>query len=136
MTMSTQTLTESARLMGLAVLLDSIQIYNVGEPVTTGYEVTRALESAGDPIPGLVQTTTLQNAVESTTETTYSVKVIGGTVIRAGQAVKVVACLMEPDLVGKTLLLDKVSQNGAAVIRKCVASDFEKINQQGKEDLS
>lgn len=135
MTMSTQTLTEAARLMGLAVLLDSIQIYNVGEPVTAGFDVTRSLTSAGDAIPGLVQTTTLQNAVESSVESTYSVKVIGGTVIKAGQAVKVIACLMEPDLVGKMLLLDKVSQNGAAVIRKCVASDFQKVNQEGKEGL-
>lgn len=132
MTMSTQTLVESARQLAAAVLIDSIQIYHVGSPVTVGYEVTRALTAVGQPIAGLVQTTTLENAIESRTASTYSVKVAQGTFLYAGQAITVVGCIMEPSLVGKTLLIDKVSQNGLAMIRKAVASDFESVNQEGK----
>ena len=135
MVMSTQTLAESSRLITENVLIDTVQLYNVGDPVTVGYEVTRELTPVGDPIPGLVQTTVLANAVESQVVSTYSVKVAGGTDISAGQAVKVIACVQEPELVGKVLLLDKVSQNGLAVLRKAVASDFHSVNQEGKEGL-
>ena len=78
----------------------------------------------------------LANAVESATETTYSVKVSRDTVIKDGQAVKVKSCAADPSLVGKTLYLDKVSQNGAALIRKAVASTSHNVDQQGKEGLS
>ena len=135
MVMSTPILDEAAHHLS-GVLVDLIQLYDVGEPVTVGIHVTRALTPVGDPIPGLVQTTTLENAVESRTESTYSVKVARGTAIAAGQAIKVTRCVQEPDLVGKTLLLDKVSQNGAALIRKAVAQDFENVNQEGKEGIS
>jgi hypothetical protein len=108
----------------------------VGDPITVGIEVTRILTPVGQPVPGLVQTTTLENAVESRTSNVYSVKVAQGTPLKAGQAVKVVSCVMEPDLAGKVLLLDKVSQNGVAVIRKAVASDYTVVNQEGKEGLS
>lgn len=135
MAMSTQTLTEAARLLATP-LVDYLQIMEVGEPITVGIEVTRALTPVGQPVPGLVQTTTLENAVESRTSNVYSVKVAQGTPLKAGQAVKVVSCVMEPDLAGKVLLLDKVSQNGAAVIRKAVASDYTVVNQEGKEGLS
>ena len=136
MSMSTQTLGESARVIATAVLLDRIQILDVVPPVTVGYEVTRALTEVGDPVAGLVQTTVLQNASESNTESFYSVKVAQATPIKSGQAVRVEACLMEPELVGKVLLLDKVSLNGLAMLRKAVATDFEKVNQEGKEGLS
>lgn len=136
MTMSTQTLADAGALLASSVLVDSIQVFTVGEPVTVGHEVTRQLTFAGDPIPGLVQTTTLQNAIESRVENTYSIKVARGTALRAGQAVVVVRCVAEPDLVGKTLLVDKVSQNGLALIRKAVASDYDSVNQEGKEGMA
>lgn len=136
MTMSTQTLGESARMLAAAVLLDSLQVLTVGLPVTVGINVTRALTPSGQPVAGLVQTTTLANAVESRTDSTYSVKVAQGTPLVAGQAVRVLICLMDPSLVGKVLLLDKISQNGLAMIRKGVASDFETVNQEGKEGIA
>ena len=135
MTMSTQTLAESARQLATAVLIDSIQIMDVGDPVTVGFEVVRELTPVGEPVAGLVQTSTLANAVESRVDSVYSVKVARGTALSAGQAIQVVRCIMEPDLVGKTLLLDKVSKNGLAMIRKAVASDFEQVNQEGKDGL-
>jgi hypothetical protein len=133
--MSTQTLAEGARLLA-GVLIDSIQIYDVGEPVTVGFTVIRPLTPVGDPVAGLVQGTTLQNAIESKTETIWSVKVALATPMRSGQAVKVLSCVQDPTLVGKTLLLDKVTQQGAAMIRKGVASTVETINSQGKEGLA
>lgn len=135
MTMSTQTLGEASRMLAAAVLTDSIQISDVGVPVTEGFEVVRHLTAVGDPVPALVQTTTLANAAESRVESLYSVKVSQGTPLSAGQAVTVLRCSQEPSLVGKKLLMDKVSQNGAAVIRKGVATDFAVVNQEGKEGI-
>ena len=135
MVISTRTWNEASQLLRSAVLIDSIQIFDVGEPVTTGVHVSLSRSPVGEPIPALVQTTTLANAAESSTDSVYSVKVAQGTALSAGQAVKVLSCRMEPSLVGKTLLLDKVSQNGLAALRKAVASDFEVVNQEGKEGL-
>lgn len=135
MVMSTPILADAAHLLS-TVLIDSVQIHNVGEPVTVGFTVERELTPVGDPVPALVQTTTLANAVESNVENIYSVKVAQGTVLEAGQAVEVLTCVQEPSLVGKKLLLDKVSQNGSAIIRKAVASDFHTVNQEGKGNLS
>lgn len=135
MVMSTQTSREAARLLEQAILLDSVQLLDVGQPVTVGTQVTRSLTPVGAPIAGLVQSTVLQNAVEGRSEVVFSVKVPQGTPIAAGQAVRVVACLMEPELVGEVLLLDKVSLNGAALIRKAVASKASVVNQEGKEAL-
>lgn len=136
MTMSTQTLDESARQLAAAVLVDSIQIMTVGDAVTVGIHVTRNLVALGAPVMGLVQTSVLLNAAESMTEATYSVKVPRGTALASGQAVKVLTCRQEPELVGKVLLIDKVSKNGLAMIRKAIASDFEVVNQEGKGGLS
>ena len=135
MAMSTQTWDEAARLQRENVLVDSVQVYNLGSPVTTGVHVSLSRSPVGEPIPALVQTTTLANAAESSTDSVYSVKVAQGTALSAGQAVKVLSCRMEPSLIGKTLLLDKVSQNGLAALRKAVASDFEVVNQEGQEGL-
>jgi len=132
MTMSTPTLREAARVLAEATLRDTVQIYTVGAPVTVGFEVQRPLTAIGEPVASLVQSTTLLNAVESQTQTTFSVKVHAGTPLSPGQVVRVVACELEPELVGKVLLLDKISLNGAAMIRKAVASDFEAVNQEGK----
>lgn len=134
MVTSTPILAEAARLLS-GVLVDRIQIYDVGGPVTVGIHVTRELTPVGEPVASLVQTTTLENAIESRTESVYSVKVAQGTELQAGQAIKVTRCLQEPSLVGKTLLLDKVSQNGSAIVRKAVAMDFETVNQEGKEGI-
>lgn len=136
MVMSTQTLASAASMLDVAVLIDTLDLYNVGDPVTTGIHVSRELTLVQSNIRSLVQATTLENAVESATNTFYSVKVPRGTNIKAGQAIKVKTCTNDPSLVGKTLYLDKVSQNGLALIRKAVASDTYSVNQQGKEGLS
>lgn len=136
MEMSIQTWDDAGVLLGQAVLVDTLQIMDVGDPVTVGTKVVRLLTPVGDPVPGLVQTTSLANAAESQVVNVYSVKVERQTVIQAGQAIKLLTCRQEPDLAGKVLLLDKVSQNGLAVIRKAVASDTTVVNQEGKEGIS
>lgn len=135
MVMSTQTLAESSRLLAL-LLMDEVQILDVGQPVTVGINVTRQLTPVGDPVPALVQSVTIENALEGTVSKGWSVKVRQGTALEAGQAVRVTRCTQEPSLVGKVLLLDSITQNGAAMIRKAVAQDFEKVNQEGKEGLA
>lgn len=135
MAMSTQTLRESSRLLEAAVLLDRVQILDVGEPATVGINVTRSLTEVGEPIAGLVQTSTPQGAVESISESLFSVKVPGGTSLVAGQAVRVEACLMEPDLVGRVLLIESMSLNGAALLRKGFATEFNVVNPEGKGGL-
>ncbi|AVJ51000.1 hypothetical protein FDJ44_gp09 [Microbacterium phage Pikmin] len=135
MVMSTQTLAEASSLLDNAVLEDVINIYEVGDPVTVGIEVTRPLSPLAIGVAGLVQTTTLANAVESRTDNVYSIKVSRGTILEAGMVVEVDQCLQEPSLTGKKLLVDKVSQNGLAIIRKAVASDWTVVNQEGKEGL-
>jgi hypothetical protein len=134
MTMSTQTLADASALLS-GPHRDRLQILTVGTPVTMGTQVTRPLTPRGDVVPGLVQATTLENAIESQTSTTYSIKVSHGTGLVAGEAVRVVTCEREPALVGKTLLVDKVSLNGLALIRKATASDFDTVDQQGKGAL-
>ena len=132
--MLTPTLADASSLLE-SVLIDTLDLYNVGPTKTVGFEVTRELVLVEANISSLVQATNLANAVESATTTYYSVKVPRGTAISAGQAIKVKTCTNDPGLVGKTLYLDKVSQNGLALIRKAVASDSYQVDQQGKEGL-
>ena len=135
-TMSTQTLDEAARLFNITILVDSLQIMDVGHQITVGINVTRELTAVGQPVAGVVQTTVLENAVESQVASSYSIKVPKKTPLHAGQAVKVLLCRSEPELEGRVLLVDKVSHNGLSMLRKAVASDFDVVDQQGKEGLS
>lgn len=131
----TRTLAEAAGLMERTLLIDVVDLYTVGEPVTEGYDVYRQATLVSADVASLVQTTVLANAVESQVSNTYSIKLAAGTAVEAGMAVKVTSCRAEPGLVGKHLLIDKVSENGLALIRKAVATDFHSVNQQGKGDV-
>lgn len=131
----TRTLAEAAGLMEKVLLIDVVDLYTVGEPVTEGYDVYRKATLVSADVASLVQTTVLANAIESQVSNTYSIKVAAGTDIEAGMVVKVTSCRAEPSLVGKHLLVDKVSENGLAMIRKAVATDFHSVDQQGKGDV-
>jgi len=135
MVMSTQILRDAAALLAQQ-LIDSVQIMNVGQPVTVGASVTRALTPAGDPLPGLVQSISLENATEGRVNQLYSVKLPVGTPVVEGQAVKVLACVAEPQLVGQVVLLDTVSKNGLAMLRKGTGQVSHIVNQEGKEALA
>jgi hypothetical protein len=131
MTMSTQTLAESSRLLEL-LFMDELQIMTVGAPVTEGINVTRSLTPLGAPVAGLVQTSGLANAVESQTQNVYSVKVPRTAPLAEGLAVKVLRCVGQPSLVGRVLLIDKITENSLAMLIKGTASDFSVVNQEGK----
>ena len=124
-------LADAGKLLSL-VLVDKVQLYTVGPPVTTGIQVTRQLTALGEPVNGLVQTTLLANAVESLTETTWSVKVAAEVPLQGGMAVQVLVCQQDPSLVGEYLLIDRVSQSGMNLIRKGVSGSFMAVDQQGK----
>ena len=124
-------LADAGKLLSL-VLVDKVQLYTVGPPVTTGIQVTRQLAPLGEPVNGLVQTTLLANAVESLTETTWSVKVAAEVPLQGGMAVQVLVCQQDPSLVGEYLLIDRVNQSGMNIIRKGVSGSFMTVDQQGK----
>ena len=124
-------LADACKLLSL-VLVDKVQLYTVGPPVTTGIQVTRQLTPLGEPVNGLVQTTLLANAVESLTETTWSVKVAAEVPLQGGMAVQVLMCQQDPSLVGEVLLIDRVNQSGMNLIRKGVSGCFMTVDQQGK----
>ena len=124
-------LADAGKLLSL-VLVDKVQLYTVGPPVTTGIQVTRQLAPLGEPVNGLVQTTLLANAVESLTETTWSVKVAAEVPLQGGMAVQVLMCQQDPSLVGEVLLIDRVNQSGMNLIRKGVSGCFMAVDQQGK----
>ena len=124
-------LADAGKLLSI-VLVDKVQLYTVGPPVTTGIQVTRQLTPLGEPVNGLVQTTLLANAVESLTETTWSVKVAAEVPLQGGMAVQVLMCQQDPSLVGEVLLIDRVNQSGMNLIRKGVSGSFMTVDQQGK----
>lgn len=124
-------LADAGKLLSL-VLVDKVQICTVGPPVTAGIQVTRQLVPLGEPVNGLVQTTLLANAVESLTETTWSVKVAAEVPLQGGMAVQVLVCQQDPSLVGEYLLIDRVNQSGMNIIRKGVSGSFMTVDQQGK----
>ena len=121
-------LADAGKLLSL-VLVDKVQLYTVGPPVTTGIQVTRQLTPLGESVNGLVQTTLL---AKSLTETTWSVKVAAEVPLQGGMAVQVLVCQQDPSLVGEYLLIDRVSQSGMNLIRKGVSGSFMTVDQQGK----
>ena len=121
-------LADAGKLLSL-VLVDKVQLYTVGPPVTTGIQVTRQLTPLGESVNGLVQTTLL---AKSLTETTWSVKVAAEVPLQGGMAVQVLMCQQDPSLVGEYLLIDRVSQSGMNLIRKGVSGSFMTVDQQGK----
>jgi hypothetical protein len=130
--MSTQTLHEAARLMEQNILLDSIQIYDVSDPITVGAEVTRALTPVGPPVQGLVQSVSLELPLEGRISQSYVIKVSITTALEAGQAVRLLNSRTEADLVGKTFMIDTVSASSIGTIRKATSSKVATLDSQGK----
>lgn len=135
MVISTQILRSGAELLA-QLLVDSVQLLDVGEPVTVGTQVTRSLTPVGQPIPGLVQSVSLENAVEGRVNQAYSVKMPKDTAVHEGQAVRVMSCAAEPALVGQVVLLDTISLNGLAMLRKGTGQITRVVNQEGKEAIA
>lgn len=87
---------------------------------------------ATQPVKGLVQSVTLESAVDGRITQTYSIKVPRAVPLAVGQAVKVVSSRQEPALAGQVLLVDTVSKNGLALLRKATASIYKTVQQEGK----
>ena len=136
MATSTQISLEAGARALETLLIDDVQIMDVTQPVTTGAYVSRELTPVGAPIKGLVQSVSLENAIEGRVSQLYSVKLPVGTEIEEGQAVKVLACDREAALVGQVVLLDTVSRNGLAMLRKGTGQATRVVNQEGKEALA
>lgn len=136
MVLSPQTLDEAARLMEAHILQDTLQLYTTSPaPVTVGFDVVRPVVPQGGPVAGLVQSTALAGALGNLSESDYSIKVARGTHLVAGMVVEVISCREEPSLDGKRLLVDTVSMNGSAMLRKALGRDFGVVNQEGKGEL-
>lgn len=135
MTITTQTLTDASSLIKQTLLVDTVDLYTLGETQTEGYRAYRKATLVEPDVAALVQTTVLANAAESQVDNVYSVKVPLSTEVAAGMVARVTSCQQEPSLVGKHLMIDKVSQNGLAMLRKCVAADFHNVDQQGKGEV-
>ena len=135
MTITTQTLTDASSLIKQTLLVDTVDLYTLGETQTEGYRSYRKATLVEPDVAALVQTTVLANAAESQVDNVYSVKVPLSTEVVPGMVARVVRCQREPSLVGKHLMVDKVSQNGLAMLRKCVAADFHQVDQQGKGEV-
>lgn len=135
MTITTQTLTDASSLIKQTLLVDTVDLYTLGETQTEGYRAYRKATLVEPDVAALVQTTVLANAAESQVDNVYSVKVPLSTEVTAGMVARVTSCQQEPSLVGKHLMIDKVSQNGLAMLRKCVAADFHQVDQQGKGEV-
>ena len=132
---STRILDDASSMLATTVLVDKIDVYTRGELITVGYDTERRLDPFAIGYPALVQSTVLANAVESTVDHVYSIKVAQATPLEAGMVVEVKECTQEPDLVGVRLLVDKMSSNGLAIIRKGVASYYSQVDPQGKDEM-
>ena len=84
----------------------------------------------------LVQTTEIPQPTEGVAVQQYSIKVPRGTSLKPGQVVRITRCWREPSLQEVYLLVDSVSENGAALLRKATATRFHQVDGTGKEQIS
>ena len=131
---STQTWADASDLLCGAVLEDTLNLYVPGETETVGFEAHRDLVPLANGIPGLVQTMALPSAEEGISQSTYSIKVEPATALQAGMVVEVDQCEREPSLTGKRLLVESVSENGLALLRKAIAHDWTSVDPQAGMD--
>lgn len=129
---STQTWADASALLCDAVLEDTVSLYRVGPPVTSGIHVTRSLTPSALGIPGLVQTMSIPDARGGLGQSSYSIKVEPGTDLQVGMVVEVASCVQEPALVGAQLLVESVSRNGMALLIKGIAHAWQPVDLQGK----
>lgn len=132
--MSTQTLAEAARLIELT-FIDELQIFDVGQPVTTGSKVTRELTAVGNPVKGIIQSVTLEAPNGGLVSQGFAIKVPVGVALAPGQAVRLLNTRTEAALAGMTFLVDTVSLNSLATLRKAISTKVITLNSQGKAVL-
>lgn len=136
MVMSTPILDEATEYIRRNILIDRLDICEVGATVTRGFVAVPATTTViQHDVQCLVQTIDIPQPVEGTAVQQYSVKVPRGTRLESGMAVRVSQCWREPTLVDTHLLVDSVSENGAALLRKATATRFHQVDGTGKDRL-
>ncbi len=132
---STRTLAKGAAALE-QLFIDEVQLLSLGPVETVGATTLRPATPVGEPVAGLVQSTTLPSPVDGTLVTTYSVKVARTVPLEAGMAVRVVRASADSSLQDLTLLVDVVTRNGLAMLRKGTCSLATRVQQEGKEGIA
>lgn len=136
MVMSTPILGEATEYIRRNILIDQLDICEVGATVTRGFvAVPATITTIQRDVQCLVQTVDIPQPVEGVAVQRYSVKVPRGTRLEPGMAVRISQCWREPTLVDTYLLVDSVSENGAALLRKATATRFHQVDGAGKGRL-
>ena len=137
MVMSTPILDEATEYIRRNILIDYLDILDVGSTVTRGFQAMPAtLTAVQHDVQCLVQTTDIPQPIEGAAVQRYSIKIPRGTSLKPGQAVRITRCWREPSLQGAYLLVDSVSENGAALLKKATATRFHQVDGTGKEQIS
>ena len=137
MVMSTPILDEATEYIRRNILIDYLDIFEAGPTITRGFQAMPAtLTAVQHDVQCLVQTTEIPQPIEGVAVQQYSIKVPRGTSLKSGQVVRVTRCWREPSLQEVYLLIDSVSENGAALLRKATATRFHQVDGTGKEQIS
>ena len=137
MVMSTPILDEATEYIRRNILIDYLDIFEAGLTITRGFQAMPAtLTVVQHDVQCLVQTTEIPQPIEGVAVQRYSIKVPRGTSLKPGQVVRITRCWREPSLQGVYLLIDSVSENGAALLRKATATRFHQVDGTGKEQMS
>ena len=136
MVMSTPILDEATEYIRRNILIDRLDICEVGVTVTRGFVAVPATTTViQHDVQCLVQTIDIPQPVEGAAVQQYSIKVPRGTRLEPGMAARVSQCWREPTLVDTYLLVDSVSENGSALLRKATATRFHQVDGTGKDRL-
>lgn len=130
--MLTQILGEASSLMSSELLVDSLTISSPGINTVVNFEDIRSIEPRVHDVPCLVQTTSVIDSDSGTTSRYFSVKVGKDEDLNPGDYVTITRCDRDQSLVGRSLLIDNVSYNGIALIKKGISKEFENVNSEGK----
>ena len=137
MVMLTPILDEATEYLRRNILIDYLDIFEVGPTITRGFQAMPAtLTAVQHDVQCLVQTTEIPQPTEGVAVQQYSIKVPRGTSLKPGQVVRITRCWREPSLQEVYLLVDSVSENGAALLRKATATRFHQVDGTGKEQIS
>lgn len=137
MVMSTPILDEATEYIRRNILIDYLDVFDVGPTVTRGFQAMPAtLTAVQHDVQCLVQTMDIPQPIEGVAVQRYSIKVPRGTSLKPGQVVRITRCWREPSLQGVYLLIDSVSENGAALLMKATATRFHQVDGTGKEQIS
>lgn len=137
MVMSTPILDEATEYIRRNILIDYLDIFEAGPTITRGFQAMPAtLTAVQHDAQCLVQTIEIPQPIEGVAVQQYSIKVPRGTSLKPGQVVRITRCWREPSLQGVYLLIDSVSENGAALLRKATATRFHQVDGTGKEQIS